>query len=153
MKRSTRKHTNPDLGVLAGQVLFSVQKELFTTLAQQGHPDLRPQHGAVMAYLDEQGTRATDLATMSGQHKQVIGTLIDELETLGYVTRQPDPTDRRAKLIVPTERGIDEMTRSDAIVAAIEQRHAQTLGQDTYDAFKQAFQHIARNQRAWNNPT
>lgn len=149
MKRSDRKKTDPDLGVLAGQVLFSVQKELFETLAQQGHPNLRPQHGAVLAYLDEQGSRATDLATLSGQHKQVIGTLIDELETLGYVERRPDPTDRRAKLIVPTERGLDEMTRSDNILAAIEQRHAQALGQPTYDAFKAAFQQIATLQRAW----
>jgi DNA-binding MarR family transcriptional regulator len=152
MRRGERKQIDPDLGVLAGQVLFSVQKELFETLARQGHPRLRPQHGAVLAYLDPEGTRATDLGQMSGVHKQVIGTLIDELETLGYVERRPDPSDRRAKLIVPTELGLDEMTRSDAILAGIEHRHAQALGEQTYADFKRAFQQVAQLQRTWRQP-
>jgi DNA-binding MarR family transcriptional regulator len=146
MRRSERKRNAPDLGVLASRVLFSLQKELFQTLAEQGHPDLRPRHGAVLAYLDEEGSRATDLSLQSGQHKQVIGTLIDELVDLGYVERRPDPADRRAKLIVPTERGLDEMVRSDAIVAAIEERHARAVGEEAYAAFKEVFLEVARRQ-------
>ncbi len=69
------------------------------------------------AFLDREGTRATDLARLSGRHKQVITTLVDELTELGYVERRPDPDDRRAKLVVPTERGLDAMRRSDAIAA------------------------------------
>src|SRR5689334_7788463 len=82
MRRSERKQADADLGVLAGRLLFAVQEELFRTLAEQGHPGLRPQHGAVLAYLDAEGSRATDLARHSGQHKQVIGKLLDELEAL-----------------------------------------------------------------------
>jgi DNA-binding MarR family transcriptional regulator len=127
MRRSERKRNAPDLGVLASRVLFSLQKELFRTLAEQGHPDLRPRHGAVLAYLDEEGSRATDLSLQSGQHKQVIGTLVDELVALGYV-----------------ERRLDEMARSDAIVAAIEERHAQAVGSTAYDAFKVVFTQVAK---------
>ncbi|GAA0210794.1 hypothetical protein GCM10009527_003470 [Actinomadura nitritigenes] len=72
--------------------------------AGQGHPDLRPQHGVVLAYLDPEGSRATELARRSGQHKQVVGNVLDELEDLGCVERRPDPSDRRAKLVVPTAR-------------------------------------------------
>jgi DNA-binding MarR family transcriptional regulator len=136
MRRSERKQQDPDLGVLASRLLFAVQGELFATLAQQGHAGLRPQHGAVLAYLDAQGSRATDLARQSGQHKQVVGKLIDELEILGYVERRPDPSDRRAKLIVPTARGLDQMERSDAIVAGIEERAAATVGEAAYASFK-----------------
>jgi DNA-binding MarR family transcriptional regulator len=50
-----------------------------------------------------------DVARESGQHKQVVGTLVDELERLGYVRREPDPNDRPAKLIVPTELGLRQM--------------------------------------------
>jgi DNA-binding MarR family transcriptional regulator len=132
-------------------VLFSFQKELYAALAEQGHPQLLPRHGAVLAYLDAEGSRATTLAQQSGQHKQVIGTLVDELVDLGYVRRQPDPHDRRAKLIVPTPLGLDEMTRSDAIIAAIEQRHAQAVGEQAYADFKRAFQQVARLQRAWRH--
>jgi DNA-binding MarR family transcriptional regulator len=149
MRRSERKRTDPDLGVLTGRLLFAIQGELFATLADQGHPDLRPQHGAVLAYLDAEGSRATDLARRSGQHKQVVGKLIDELEALGYVERRPDPADRRAKLIVPTERGLDQMGRSDAILASIERRHARTVGANAYAEFKRLFRDITDRQRTW----
>jgi DNA-binding MarR family transcriptional regulator len=147
MRRSARKQQDPDLGILAGQVLFAVQKELFATLARQGHPDLSPRHGAVLAYLDVEGTRATELARLSGRHKQVIGVLVDELAELGYVERRPDPADRRAKLVVPTERGRDEMRRSDAIDRAIEGRHARAMGSEAYEQFKQALHDVAARQR------
>jgi DNA-binding MarR family transcriptional regulator len=153
MLRSERKQQDPDLGVLTSRTLFAVQEELFDTLAQQGHPNLRPQHGAVLAYLDAEGSRATDLARRSGQHKQVVGKLLDELEALGYVERRSDPADRRAKLIVPTPLGLDQMARSDAILAAIEDRHAQVVGADAYAEFKRLFRQIARQQRVWRDST
>ncbi|MFC6086303.1 MarR family winged helix-turn-helix transcriptional regulator [Sphaerisporangium aureirubrum] len=153
MRRSERKQANPDLGILTSRVLFSLQKELFETLAHRGHPRLRPRHGAVMAYLDAEGSRATDLSQQSGQHKQVIGTLIDELTDLGYVRREPDPQDRRAKLIVPTALGLTLMSDSDAVMAEIEHRHAQELGENTYTTFKQTFQKVATLQLTNHPPT
>ncbi|XVV06141.1 MarR family winged helix-turn-helix transcriptional regulator [Actinosynnema sp. CA-248983] len=151
MRRSERKQTDPDLGVLTSRLMFAVQEELFTTLAERGHPDLRPQLGAVMAYLDPEGTRATDLARHSGQHKQVIGKLLDELEALGYVERRPDPTDRRAKLVVPTDRGIDHMTKADEIMAAIDARHAEAFGAREYADFKRMYTELTARQRAWRS--
>ncbi|TMS00424.1 MarR family winged helix-turn-helix transcriptional regulator [Nonomuraea basaltis] len=148
MRRSQRKQEKPDLGILSSRTLFSLQRELFTRLAEQGHPRLRPRHGAVMAYLDEEGSRATDLAAQSGQHKQVIGTLVDELVELGYVERQADPADRRAKLIVPTEKGRDHMAKSDAVLAAMEAEHARAVGEQAYADFKRVFKLVAERQTA-----
>ncbi|MFI2367374.1 MarR family winged helix-turn-helix transcriptional regulator [Streptomyces sp. NPDC018833] len=148
MRRSERKQRDPDLGILSTRLLFSIQKELFDTLAEQGHPELRPQHGAVLGFLDEQGSRATDLSRQSGTHKQVIGNLIDELEKLEYVERHPDPSDRRAKLIVPTSRGRDQMAKSDAIMADIEQRHAEAIGERKFATFKGALRDITAQQLA-----
>src|SRR5690606_34443677 len=118
MRRSERKKNDPDLGILSSRTLFALQKELFATLAEQGHPELRPRHGAVLAYLDEEGSRATDLAAQSGQHKQVIGTLGDELAELGYVERRPDPADRRGQAILPGEKGPGPRRRAHASLAA-----------------------------------
>ncbi|MFB4269514.1 MarR family winged helix-turn-helix transcriptional regulator [Nonomuraea sp. GTA35] len=146
MRRSQRKQEDPDLGVLSSRTLFALQRELFTKLGEQGHPELRPRHGAVMAYLDVEGSRATDLAAQSGQHKQVIGTLVDELVALGYVERQPDPADRRAKLIVPTEKGLDHMARSDAVLAEMEAEHAKAVGEEAYAEFKRVFRLVAERQ-------
>lgn len=133
----------PDLGVLAAQVLFSVQRELFTALAEQGFDDIQPRAGAVLAYLRADGIRASELARVSGQHKQVIGTLVDDLERLGYVERRPDPADRRAKLVCPTERGLLQMAAATAIMRAIEERHAEALGKQEYAAFKTTLHRVA----------
>ncbi|MEV0389932.1 MarR family winged helix-turn-helix transcriptional regulator [Nonomuraea sp. NPDC050643] len=146
MRRSQRKQEEPDLGVLSSRTLFSLQRELFTRLGELGHPDVRPRHGAVLAYLDEEGSRATDLAAQSGQHKQVIGTLVDELVALGYVERRPDPADRRAKLIVPTEKGRDHMTKSDAVLADMEAGHARAVGEQAYAEFKRVFRLVVERQ-------
>ncbi|MCX2949167.1 MarR family winged helix-turn-helix transcriptional regulator [Lentzea sp. NEAU-D7] len=134
----------PDVGVLSAHLFSGFQKELFTRLAEAGHEHLRPRHGAVMAYIATSGTRASELSERSGQHKQVIGTLIDELERLGYVTRQPDPADRRAKLVVPTEAGRDQMAQARRIVSDIEARLADRVGQERFAEFKNVFEEIAR---------
>jgi DNA-binding MarR family transcriptional regulator len=143
-KRSVRKQEEPDIGILCSWLLFAVQRELTETMEAEGFEKLGPRYGAVLAYLDEEGTRATDLAQLSGQHKQVVGTLIDELVELGCVERRPDPQDRRAKLIVPTERGLERMRRSDSIMAAIERRYVELLGQKAYTEFKSSFLRIAK---------
>jgi DNA-binding MarR family transcriptional regulator len=135
-RRRERQEWNPDLGVLASRLLFSLQDELFVRLAEAGYDDLHPRHGSVLAYLDEDGVRATELARLSGRHKQIVGRIVDELEELGYVERRPDPQDRRAKLIFPTERGLDQVRLGDEIVADIEARHAKEVGARTYANFR-----------------
>jgi DNA-binding MarR family transcriptional regulator len=145
--RAERNKSNPDLGVLAGRLLFAVQNEMFAALAAKGFDDIHPRHGAVLAYLDPEGVRATELSKLSGQHKQVIGTLVDELERLGYVARHPDPDDRRAKLVCPTERGLDQMRTADKIMSSIQERHARRLGRDAFTHFKATLMDVTEHQR------
>jgi DNA-binding MarR family transcriptional regulator len=135
-RRSERQQLNPDLGVLTARLQRAVQGELFERLADQGHSDLHPRHSTVLAYLDEDGVRATELARLSGREKQVVGRLVDELGDIGYVERRPDPSDRRAKLIVPTERGLEQLQLRDEIVAEIERRHAEAAGPRVYAEFR-----------------
>jgi DNA-binding MarR family transcriptional regulator len=146
-RRRERQEMSPDLGVLASRLLFSLEDELFAKLAAAGYDDLHPRHGAVLAYLDEDGVRATELARLSGRHKQIVGRLVDELEELGYVERQPDPEDRRAKLIVPTERGLDQLRRGDEIVAEIEARNAAAIGGRNYAEFRDALRGVVARSR------
>jgi DNA-binding MarR family transcriptional regulator len=146
-RRSQRRQQDPDLGVLAARLLFAFQGELFTGLAERGHGELRPRHGAVIAYLDEDGIRASEVARLSGQYKQVVTRLVDELEELGYVQRRPDPGDRRAKLVVPTKRGREVMRQADQITAALERRHAEVLGPALYGEIRHALQRLVDPER------
>jgi len=142
MGRSTRA---ADLGMLATRLLFGLQSELFRRSAEEGFDDIRPRHGAVTAYLDEDGLRQSDLTRLAGRNKQTIGTIVDELEKLGYVERAPDPADRRAKLIVPTERGRRLMELSDRIVADIEKKYAAKVGREAYRRFVETLAAIAED--------
>jgi DNA-binding MarR family transcriptional regulator len=141
-RRSERQQWNPDLGVLATRLSLTLHDELFERLAAGGYSDLHPRHSAVLAYLDEDGVRATELARLTGRPKQIVGRLVDELEELGYVERRPDPADRRAKLVVPTERGLAQMRLGDEIVADIERRHAEAVGGKAYAEFRNALRGI-----------
>jgi DNA-binding MarR family transcriptional regulator len=132
----------PGLGILAARLLFAVQDELYTRLEEAGHGELTRLHGAVIAHLDEEGTRATELARRSGRHKQVIGRIVDELEELGYVERRPERADRRAKLVVPTERGREVMRFSDDVIRGIERRLAASLGKTTFDEFQRTLRAV-----------
>jgi DNA-binding MarR family transcriptional regulator len=146
MSRSTRKLTAPDLGVLAAGLLVGIEREMFRRTAEAGYDDLRPRHGAILAYLDEEGIRLADLAQISGRNKQTIAASVDELESLGYIRRVDDPADRRAKLIVPTDRGRQRMRLGDEIIADIERRHEARLGRAAYAAFSQALRLITADQ-------
>lgn len=146
MSRSTRKLTAPDLGVLAAGLLVGIEREVFRRTGEAGFDDLRPRHGAVLAYLDEDGLRLADLARTSGRNKQTIAASVDELESLGYIRRVEDPADRRAKLIVPTKRGLQRMRLGDEIIAEIERRHEARLGHTAYARFIQALRVITADQ-------
>jgi DNA-binding MarR family transcriptional regulator len=141
-RRTSWLRQDPGLGMLAAQLLFAVQDELYRRLADAGYRDLRPRHGIVIAYLDDQGSRATELAALSGRHKQLVGRTVDELEALGYVKRSPDPSDRRAKLVVPTPRGRAVIRLSDQIMDDIGARGAQAVGAGAYGQFRRTLQRL-----------
>ena len=136
------------LGVLAARLLFAFQDELYARFEEAGHGKVTRPHGAVLGHLDLDGTRATELARRSRRPKQVIGRAVDELEQLGYVERRPEPGDRRAKLVVPTERGRELIRLSDRIIRDMERRPEAALGQATYERFKQQLGAVADTLRA-----
>ena len=92
-----------------------------------GYPQ-KPSHSAVFAQIRSEGNRLTDLARGANMTPQAMGELVDELEELGYLERRPDPTDRRAKLIVLTERGHACIAAGIATIEGIEQRIDEVLG-------------------------
>jgi len=115
-------------------------RRLTAELNAAGHPAIRPKHGAVFANLDEEGTRATTLAERAAMGKAAMGELIDELERLGYVTRRPDPTDRRAKLIVPTQAALDVTQLVHEFNQRLERQLRRRLGAETYRSLRRSLE-------------
>ena len=63
-------------------------------------------HIHITRHLNEQGLRLTDLAQRAGMSKQAMGTLVDQCEAWGMVTREPDPVDARARKVQFTASGM-----------------------------------------------
>jgi DNA-binding MarR family transcriptional regulator len=95
--------------------------------ASAGHP-VRPAHSAVFGQMTAEGSRLTELARGANMTPQAMGELVDELEGLGYLVRTPDPTDRRAKLIMLTESGHQCVAAGVETIAGIERRITEALG-------------------------
>lgn len=50
-----------------------------------------------------EGSRQLDIAQRMGIEPMTLSTYLDRLQSLGFIERRPDPSDRRAKLIYTTQ--------------------------------------------------
>lgn len=97
-------------------------------LARRGFDDLRPSLIAVAQHVGADGTRITELAARAWLSKATVVHAVDELERLGYVTREPDPADRRAKLVKPTARARAGEQAARQAIAEIRDAWSRLLG-------------------------
>ena len=114
---------------MLGQAYSLLGFQIFDGVVGAGYPQ-KPSHSAVFAQISPEGSRLSALARGANMSPQAMGELVDELEELGYVERRPDPTDRRAKLIMLTPRGHDCIAAGIATIQGIERRIDQILGAD-----------------------
>lgn len=84
----------------------------------------------MFAQIKPNGSRLTELAAGANITAQSMGQIVDELEELGYVRRQPDPDDRRAKLITLTEQGHAAVAAGESAITGIEEDLVNILGPD-----------------------
>jgi DNA-binding MarR family transcriptional regulator len=128
------------LGVLLRTAFHGFLDELFARLAAEGFDDLRPAYSPVFQHLELDGTRIGVLAERAQMTNQSMGYLVDALEKRGYVERRPDPADRRAALVVITDRGREEITAARRSIAQIEREWEQQIGSERMAALREALE-------------
>ena len=136
MSEDHRRH----IGQLLVQTTRHFQTELFRRLKAAGVEGLRLPHTHVSAYIKADGSRLTDLARDARMTVPAMMELVDDLERLGYAERQPDPTDRRAKLVTLTEQGWSAMRIGHQVIAELEAEYAQAVGRRRFDEFAATFE-------------
>jgi len=114
--------------VLLREAYLALNDQAIARLAEQGHAEVRPAHGTVFQHLDDTGTTVSRLADRAQMTKQAMAELVAHLEKHGYVERRPDPDDRRAKLVVPTDRGRDVLAIAQTVVPDVERQLVDLLG-------------------------
>ncbi|THF66760.1 winged helix-turn-helix transcriptional regulator [Deinococcus sp. Arct2-2] len=111
-------------------------------LHAQGHTSLSLAHTNLLPHLDTEGTRIVTLAERAGMTKQAAGQLVAELETHGYVERQPDPADGRATRVQFTAAGWQYLLDAQETKRAIEDEYQAELGHPLWEQLNEALHRL-----------
>jgi len=133
---------------VASQLVDGIQQGL----ARRGFNDVRPVHGFAFARIS--GARATtsDLAAHLGVTKQAAAQLVDHLVDRGYLRREADSSDGRARLLVLTDRGRACTVAADQAARDVMQHWRDQLPDGQFEQLQEALQRIAlpgRLRPAW----
>ena len=111
------------VGQLLVRLLHHFRLQLFAERDRdERFSDLRFPHLQIWGNVGIDGIRLTALADRANLSLAACSELVDDLQRLGYLTRRPDPTDGRAKLIYPTPKGRELLNAAGGLVAELEQR-------------------------------
>jgi DNA-binding MarR family transcriptional regulator len=128
------KPARPRLSINLGRLLLEFgrdyERRVMEVLHQRGHPLIRPSHATVFANLSEGAVRVTELAERAHVTQQAMGKMLKEMERIGYIVRDIDGSDRRAKKIRPTQRGLALMRDSMEAVDEVRQFYASQVGEE-----------------------
>ena len=133
--RGGRERPVNTVGLLR-EAFVALNDRAVARLAERGHDVVRPAHGAVFQHLDDTGTSVARLAERAQMTKQAMAELVAHLEGHGYVVREPDPGDRRAKLVIPTERGLEVFAVVQELIPEIERDINRLLGAKRANALR-----------------
>jgi len=118
---------------------------IYRAVAQAAGAGLRPAHGNALEMLAiEDGLRLTNIAAQAGMTTQSMGELVDDLVAKGYLRRQEDPADRRAKRIYLTGKGRQIADAGHAATRQAEEQIQAALGPRQYQQLRRNLAAIAR---------
>lgn len=143
---------NADLPVLVLRMATQLVDAIQDGVAARGFTDVRPSHGFAFARISSGDATASDLADHLGVSKQAAGQLVDQLVDRGYVTREADPSDRRARLLRLTTRGWECTRAADEAARGAVAQWQRQLDPDTFAALGAALRTVVRPGRlrpAW----
>jgi DNA-binding MarR family transcriptional regulator len=126
----------PMIGALLRLPWEAVQAHMLERLHANGFTDIDASYLIVVQYPGPQGERPSDLAARLRISKQALNHLLRQLEHLGYLTRQPDPDDKRSKRIALTPRGTQAAITIREAVAEMEDNWTQQLGPKRFNQLR-----------------
>ena len=127
-----------NLGMLCFIAYRAMETRVVEALAAAGFDDVTVAQGRVFARIGPKGTRVTDLAEQARITKQTAGFLVEQLERAGYVSRVPDPTDARARLVQIAPRGEAAVAVARVAEAEVEAEWTRHLGKQSASQLRRA---------------
>lgn len=118
--------------ILVRNAHLAIDAAVRADLARNGFGDVTPSQSALLRNLGEDGARPSDLAANAGVTRQAITKLVDELERLDLVRRDPDPDDGRGVIVKYTDRGRAGLAVARKRMLALERAYAGQVGADRW---------------------
>lgn len=127
---------------LLGQALTAARRGMEAEVAGEPHP-LRGSHLRLLSMTPADGLRPTDLAARVGMTKQSLGEFVAAMRQAGFLRVDPDPADRRARIVRPTAKGLRLQARILEVLAETERRWRDEIGAREWLIFQRVLRHIA----------
>ncbi|MBK5289113.1 MAG: winged helix-turn-helix transcriptional regulator [Acidimicrobiia bacterium] len=122
----------------------SVWRQIFSGVAAAGYEDVNPAHVGLFRYPGLDGQRPSELAEQLQITKQSVNDLLGHLEARGYLAREPDPADGRARVVRLTAKGRKLQATIHGQAQAAEQHIADALGARRYSQLQHALEDLTR---------
>jgi DNA-binding MarR family transcriptional regulator len=116
------------LQVLLRDAHGTVDAEVRIALERSGYGDILPGQLKVLRNLGEDGARPSELAAHANVTRQAVTKVVDELERLGIVRRDPDPADGRGVIVRYTDRGLAGLEIARQRMLELEADYAARIG-------------------------
>ena len=120
-----------------------VRDEIFSGVIAAGYDDVTPAHVGLFRYPGLNGQRPTELAEQLQITKQSVNDLLGHLEQHGYLIREPDLRDGRARVVhlTPKGRRLEKTVTGESQAAEV--RIAEMLGPRRFTHLRHALEELS----------
>jgi len=130
------------VGAMMRLIWQSVWRQIFSGVVAAGYQDVNPAHVGLFRYPGLDGQRPSELADQLQITKQSVNDLLGHLEARGYLAREPDPNDGRARVVRLTPKGRQLQGIIHGQAQAAEHDIENALGAPRYTQLQQALEDL-----------
>jgi DNA-binding MarR family transcriptional regulator len=122
-----------------------IREQIYSEVLASGYEDLNPAHVGLFRYPGIDRLRPSELADQMQITRQSINDLLGHLEQGGYITREADATDGRARVIRLTASGRELHGIIVRQAQAAELEIAEVLGPRRFSQLRTALEEVTRH--------
>lgn len=138
----TPQRDDPEFGLLLGLAFDQFTSELHSYLEERGFGDVKPTFAYPIKVLAGASLTTSELAAKLGITPQGAAKTVEEMVVAGYVMRESDASDKRAKPLVLTARSRSLLAAGQAFNREFERQLRRRVGAEQLAATRDALNTI-----------